>query len=293
VTVNGRVYAPAIASVAEGVNFGIVRVGDVAARGVSVANSAALTALNDTLTASIGGTGGAFSNNAGTVNGLIAGAAANNTALTVGLNTAAAGVFNGTATVASTSRNPDMADLSLGSSTVVLTGQVNNLAQAAFQKTSGAGAFTQTSVNAFTLDFGDIAQGASGILTARLAAWNRAPVGEPSDDLKGSYTGADDTLALSFGGFNAFAQLGTDQSGPELLVNLFNTASTGLFTQTITLTGFSFNADDLLGIGTNATLFVRANVIDPGTSVIPLPPAGFLLLGGLAMVGWMGRRRSA
>ncbi|MCE2948813.1 MAG: VPLPA-CTERM sorting domain-containing protein, partial [Betaproteobacteria bacterium] len=65
----------------------------------------------------------------------------------------------------------------------------------------------------------------------------------------------------------------------------------GLFTQTITLTGFSFNADDLLGIGTNATLFVRANVIDPGTSVIPLPPAGFLLLGGLAVMGWMGRRR--
>jgi hypothetical protein len=148
-------------------------------------------------------------------------------------------------------------------------------------------------VNAFTLDFGDIAQGASGILTARLAAWNRAPVGEPSDDLKGSYTGADDTLALSFGGFNAFAQLGTNQTGPELLVNLFDTASTGLFTQTITLTGFSFNADDLLGIGTNATLFVRANVIDPGTSVIPLPPAGFLLLGGLAMMGWMGRRRTA
>ena len=294
VTVTGRVYTPAIASVAPTVNFGIVRVGDVvAARGVSVANSAALTALNDTLTASIGGTGGAFTNNSGTVNGLIAGAAANNTALTVGLNTAAAGVFNGTASVASVSRNPDMADLSLGSSTVVLTGQVNNLAQAAFQKTSGAGAFTQTSVNAFTLDFGDIAQGASGILTARLAAWNRAPVGEPSDDLKGSYTGADDTLALSFGGFNAFAQLGTNQTGPELLVNLFNTASLGLFTQTITLTGLSFNADDLIGIGTNATLFVRANVIDPGTSVIPLPPAGFLLLGGLAMMGWMGRRRTA
>ncbi|MEI6320377.1 MAG: choice-of-anchor D domain-containing protein, partial [Pseudomonadota bacterium] len=71
ITVNGKVYAPAIASVAPGVNFGIVRVGDVAVRGVSVANSAALTALNDTLTASIGGTGGAFSNNAGTVNGLI------------------------------------------------------------------------------------------------------------------------------------------------------------------------------------------------------------------------------
>ncbi|MCE2947061.1 MAG: choice-of-anchor D domain-containing protein, partial [Betaproteobacteria bacterium] len=205
VTVTGRVYTPAVASVAPSVNFGIVRVGDVVAnRGVSVANSAAVTALNDTLTASIGGTGGAFTNNAGTVNGLIAGAAANNTALTVGLNTAAAGVFNGTASVASTSRNPDMADLSLGSSTVMLTGQVNNLAQAAFQKTSGAGTFTQTAVNAFTLDFGDIAQGASGILTARLAAWNRAPAGEPSDDLKGSYTGADNTVALSFAGFSAF-----------------------------------------------------------------------------------------
>ncbi len=298
VTVTGRVYTPAVASVAPSVNFGIVRVGDVvAARGVSVANSAAVTALNDTLTASIGGTAGAFSNNGGTVNGLIAGAAANNTALTVGLNTAAAGVFNGTASVAATSRNPDMADLSLGSSSVTLTGQVNNLAQAAFQKTSGVGTFTQTATNAFTLDFGDIAQGASGILTARLAAWNRAPVGEPSDDLKGSYTGADDTVALSFGGFNAFGAsgtaLGTDQTGPELLVNLFNTASFGLFTQSITLTGFSFNADDLMGIGTNATLFVRANVIDPGTSVIPLPPAGFLLLGGLAMMGWMGRRRTA
>ncbi|MFO0520641.1 MAG: hypothetical protein ACK515_09500 [bacterium] len=25
--------------------------------------------------------------------------------------------------------------------------------------------------------------------------------------------------------------------------------------------------------------------------MIPLPPAGFLLLGGLAMMGWIGRRR--
>ena len=134
-TVTGRAYTPAVASGAPTVNFGIVRVGDVVAnRGLSVANGAALT---------------------------------------VCLNTAAAGVFNGSATVAATSRNPDMADLSLGSSTVTLTGQVNNLAQAAFQETSG----------------------------------------------------------------------------------------TGNFTQTITLTGFSFNADDLLGIGTNATLFVRANVI--------------------------------
>jgi hypothetical protein len=291
------VYTAAVASVAPAVNFGIVRVGDVVApRGVSVANSAAVTALNDTLQASIGGASGVFSSNGGSVAGLTAGGAANTSALTVGMSTASAGVFNGTATVTAASQNPDMSDLSLGASSVVLSGQVNNLAVAAFQKTSGAGSFSQTTSNTFLLDFGDIAQGSSGILTARLAAWNRAPAGAPSDDLKGSYTGADDTVALSFSGFNAFGAggtaLGTNQTGPELLVNLFNTASLGQFTQTVLLSGFSFNADDLAGIGTNATLLVRANIFDPGNpAVVPLPPAGWLLLGGLAMMGWMGRRR--
>ena len=162
VTLNGKVYTVAAATVQPSVNFGIVHVGDVvAAQGVSVQNSAPATALNDTLRASIGGATGPFTSNNAAVAGLVAGAAANTTALTVGLNTNTAGVFNGgTATVGLRSQNPDMADAVLDSQNVTLNAQVNNYANALFDKVSGAGSLSRSG-SVFTLNFGTVARGSA------------------------------------------------------------------------------------------------------------------------------------
>jgi hypothetical protein len=57
----------------------------------------------------------------GTVSGLIAGSSDTST-LNVALDTANAGVFSGAATVGLSSRNPELADLALGSQDVLLQG---------------------------------------------------------------------------------------------------------------------------------------------------------------------------
>jgi len=100
--------------------------------------------------------------------------------MTVGLSTATAGKLSRSATVATRSQNPNLADVT-GSATVALAERVNNVAQAALRQNSGAGSFNESAGNTFTLDFGGVNQG--GNLTARLAAWNRAPSGAPSDTL--------------------------------------------------------------------------------------------------------------
>jgi hypothetical protein len=104
VALAGHVYTPAVAQAnTTVVDFGIVHRGDaVAERGVSVTNAATISAANDSLRASLGGASAGFTAS-GTVTGLAAGAT-DATSLRVGLNTAAAGVFAGTATSRSAAR---------------------------------------------------------------------------------------------------------------------------------------------------------------------------------------------
>ena len=286
VALSGKVYTAAVSAVQGAVNFGIVHVGDVvAALGVSVQNSAPVTALNDTLRASIGGAGGAFSTNTGVVAGLAAGGAANTTALTVGLSTVTAGIYNGTAFVGLSSQNPDMADLALAAQTVALTGTVNNYANAIFDKVNGAGTLSRVG-NQFILDFGTVVQN-SGPLSSILDVNN--DVLGPADLLNGSLAildGDDFSSTLLLAGFSGIAAGG---SSGDALSFMFDSTSIGSFQDEASMSWFGNNASGFQDQSRLYTLLVRGNVIQQGNTV---PEPGTLALLLVAAVGAaLARRR--
>ncbi|MBK9571448.1 MAG: choice-of-anchor D domain-containing protein [Rhodoferax sp.] len=286
VALTGKIYTAAVGAVQSAVNFGIVHVGDVvAAQGVSVQNSAPVTALNDTLAASIGGAAGAFNTNNGVVAGLTAGGAANTTALTVGLSTVTAGIYNGTAFVGLNSHNPDMADLTLASQTVALSGTVNNYANAIFDKVNGSGTLSRVG-DQFILDFGTVFQN-SGSLSSIIDVDN-AVLG-PADLLDGSLAlldGNDFASTLLRAGFSGVAAGGT--SG-DALSFLFDSTALGSFQDAVSLSWFGNNASGYQDQSRLYTLLVRGNVVQQGNTV---PEPGTLALLLIAAVGAaLARRR--
>ena len=284
VNVTGKVYTAAVGQVAPAaVDFGIVHVGDaVAGRGLTVTNTAATTALNDVLVGGLSTTGNGFTGSGTLGNGLAAGAS-NSTGLTIGLSTAAAGRFTGTAAVTLASHDADLADLAVGTTNVSLTGQVNNYALGGFAKVGGSGAFGQASASDYTLDFGNLASG-SGAVSANLTANNFAT--GFADFLNGSF--AIVGSGFTFGGFNAFTGLGVNGSLSGLSVS-FNGATTGAFSEVVTLNGYGTNASGYRGDLGPVRLTIRGAV--SGASVVPEPSTWAMLAAGLAGVGVAARRR--
>ncbi len=286
VSVSGKVYTPAAALVnTTTVDFGIVHKGDVvAARNVSVSNTAAATALNDTLRGTIGGATGPF-NASGTLADLAA-QGTNASSFSVGLNTSAAGMFNGTATATFASHDPDLADLDLGSSAIALKGQVNNFAVTALTK-SGAGAFSLSN-HTYTLDFGNIQLGA-GNLTSGLAVLNAA-IG-PADLLSGNFDLASIGPGFTLSGFGSFAGLIAGDSFGGLSV-VFATNVQGAFLSSLVLHSSGSNASGFIGQLDDTTLVLRGNIVavpEPGTYVLMF--AGLLVVVGATRAGQRQRAR--
>jgi hypothetical protein len=279
VNLTGRVYAPAVAQVAPTVvDFGIVRVGDTpTVRTVTVGNGAS-GALTDTLRASISGGTAPFSTS-GTVGGLVAGASNSNN-LQLQLATATSGQFTGSANVALTSQNPELADLTLTAATITLQGQVNNIAQAALTKAGGSGSFSGTAFS-YTLDFGTVLADASS-LTANLVLGNAAS--GTADALSGSWT-LGSTGGFSVGGFGPFSGLAAGATLAGLTVG-FDISTEGSFDRVLVLSSQSTNASGPdLALG-DITLHLQGSV-----AAVPEPSIYLMMAMGVLAIGSKARRR--
>jgi hypothetical protein len=103
--------------------------------------------------------------------------------------------------------------------------------------------------------------------------------------------GDGDGGAFAYGGFSGRFDLGTDEQSAELLIDL-DAARLGQFRDSLLLTDLFSSNGFLTDLGlASMRLDLQFTVIDPGTSVIPLPAAGWLMLGGLLALGAAGRRR--
>jgi hypothetical protein len=278
VNVSGTVYTPAVAQVnTTVVDFGVVHKGDtVSARNVSVTNAAPVAAPNDDLRGSLGGASGPF-----TASGSLAGVAAqatDNSSLNVALNTANAGVFNGSASASFVSHNDQMSDLNLGGSNITLQAQINNFADLALAKAAGDGSLT-FSAGSYRLDFGSLLQGTAA-QSATLSVLNIAA--GPADVLNGSFAIGAGSFALS--GFDAFSGIAAGGSQGGIVVSI-DSAGLGDFTQTVTIVANGSNASGFVGALPDTTLVLHASVV-----AIPEPGTYALMAGGL-LVLWLMRRR--
>ena len=284
VTLAGKVYSVAAGQlVTSNVDFGVVRVGDVvASRNINVNNTAATSALSDTLRADLSGVGGPFTSS-GSVSGI---AAQSGGAIGVGLNTATAGVFNQNGTVAFKSHNADMADISAGpDGAVTVVAQINNLANADFDKLVGMGVLTQNGSD-YVLDFGDVVLGS--VLSSLLQLDN--DVAGPADDLSGGFNqAAADEFTL--GGWNPFSLLAAGQATAGMSID-YLASHLGLVTDEIVFNGVGTNASDQNGLAQSRHLLIRANVIDPNGNPIPEPGSLALILAA-AVAGAIARRRAS
>ena len=285
VSVEGKVYTAAVgAASGTRINFGVVRVGDtVSAANITINNTAATTALNDTLRADLSGLSGPVSGN-GNVSGIVAQGSGQ---LAVGLNTANAGIFSQTGSLAFTSQNADMADLSAGASAgLTVFAQVNNLANGDFDLDAGMGTLSQTGTS-YVLDLGTIVLGNS--VSSSLSFDN--DVSGPADALSGSFdlTGVDDFALV---GWNPLAFLGAGQAGGAMTVNWL-AGALGLFSDTIVFNGAGTNASDPLGLAQARQLVIRANVIQGGGGGNVPEPGTLALLLSAAAAAVVSKRRAA
>ncbi|MFT3819425.1 MAG: choice-of-anchor D domain-containing protein [Rubrivivax sp.] len=282
ISVSGKVYTAAVGQLGTPVvDFGIVRVGDtVSAKNITVSNTAAVTALNDTLRATLSGVSGPFTGG-GAAAGIAAGASGQ---INVGLNTASAGVFNANGSVAFLSQNPDMADVAAGANAgVQVKAQVNNLANADFGLLAGLGTLKDLGGGHFQLNLGNLALGSNGHWMLQI----ENDVAGPADALRGSFDlGSVDDFLL--GGFGLVDGLEAGQAQGGLGID-FTAANLGQFEDTVVFNGFSYNASDPTGLSLIRSLQIVANVFDPnGGGNVPEPGTlALLMLAGLSV--WRSR----
>ncbi len=266
-TVTGTLFNEATASAIAPVDFGIVHVGAAASDSITIANSAASGLFSENLDASF--TGATSLSAMGTLTALAAGAQ-NSTALTIALDTTAAGTIAGSATIGLVSDGAGIDTLgatSLGFETIAVTGTVDNYATAAIATVSGAAALTGGGTS-YELNFGNIGVGTTHAESLQIL--NDAA--GPADLLGGSFAvfnAAPDFDNLGFTGFTSIAAGGADTG---LTIALGGT-TLGQFSETIVLSPTGFNASGYSGTLALETLFVTGDIMPcfaAGTRILGL-----------------------
>jgi hypothetical protein len=267
ITLDGKVYAAAVAQVASSLNFGVVHVGASDVRSLAIGNGAT-GALTDVLIGHVGTTTGAGFSGSGTLGaGLAAGS---DGSLDFALNTGTAGVFSGAATLALASHDADLADEALTAAPVALSGTVDNYATAAVVELSGTPALVQAGTG-YTLNLGQVALGAAPV-TVELGVKNAAA--SVADLLDGGFT-ADGTTAIALSGFSSFAGVAAGDTQGGLDVTL-DTGTAGVFSQAITLEAVGTNASGYSGalapevITVTGTVHAQAVATLNGSTVVTL-----------------------
>ena len=232
VTVSGNVYRLAQgAATPDPIDFGNVHLNDVATRAVTVSNTAANDGFSEGLGVSAGDTGDATVS--GTVAGLIA-AGANDSGLSVALDTSVAGNRSGTLELAYTSDSTGtsgLAAIGAGSQSVAVTGAVYRLAEATID-------------NAAAFSFGNVHVGDT--LSQAIGISNTAVANAFSESLNASFGAVSDGRITTNGGaINQLAAGGTDNSG--MVVDVATTAA-GVVNGTVTL-NFASDGTGTSGLG--------------------------------------------
>ena len=301
VALQGDVYTTAVEHLGTAaVNFGVVHVGQaVADQTVAVSNTAAQSALNDTLIGQLSmqpGSAGVFSTG-GTLGAGVGAGQTNSSSLTVGLNTGVAGVYSGDAQFTGKSHDAQLTDLQLATLGIAVSGQVNNYANAIFQLATGGGTLSRSG-SMYTLDLGNLTQGST--VSSLLSVLN--DVSGPADNFGGTFAyGSLDGISLSGANWNAQS---CTQSGyafclgaQSMLGGLgidVNTGTLGTFTDTIALNGMGFyQGASYSPYHQNLTLTVEGNIISGGGTSLPEPGTLPLFAAGAALLLGLARRRRA
>ncbi len=276
--VSASVYAPAVVYLPSAtVDFGTVRKGAAGVvAGATIANLAA-GGLTDTLLTSIGATPG----NIGVVAAPGPLAAGQFGTAAFGLDTGAAGFVGGTTVIGFASHDAELADLSLGSKTLVFAGTVTDPAVAALAKQAGAGDFAGGD-GVYTLDLGRVG---FGTVATEIAVLNTVFASAFAETLGGGFTLTGDA-GYSFAG-DAFAGLagGGRDLGNRLGFDTRRLAA-GTYRSVLTFTGFSRypGLDDLMLNPLRVTI---------KATVVPEPASWALMIAGFATVGLALRRGRA
>lgn len=256
VTLSGKVYAAAKSVLTTTtVDFGTVHVGQAVTGQTVTIKNGATGALTDVLTGGIGTVSGQFTGSGNLGAGLAAGVSGH---VTVGINTTKAGAFTGLATLALHSHDADLSDIAVGAGTVTLKGIVDNYAVAAFEKITGAGTLAKQGAN-YVLNLGTVAQ-SSAATTVTIAALNGAA--GVADLLAGSFAAKGATTIFTTSGLASFSGLGAGQAAAGIKIT-FATATSGTFTETITLNGTGSNGSGYNGALAAETLTITGTVLAP------------------------------
>ncbi|MEI7781005.1 MAG: choice-of-anchor D domain-containing protein, partial [Planctomycetota bacterium] len=282
VAISGTVWNPAAANSISGtINLGTVLKGTSLSQALSISNTAPADGYSEKLDAAFGTLTGVATTNSSSISLLAAGGTS--TAMSVGLDTSAAGSRSGAVDVAFTSNGLDtsgLGTLSLAPQTVNLTATVLDPATALLVggSTSGSnwlinlGEFNQGSGTSSPFSFGisNLSQTAGFTADLFMASFlNPTSSGAIFTDLSGTSSFA----TLGAGGTNSFSAW-------------MSLATTGTFTNVYNLSfNSSKNGTNLGGTPQNVTLTVT------GIIVVPEPGAIALAGIGIAAAAWALRRR--